>query len=221
MERGLLPKSEEPPPVQRKTKRILVTSLFAGSWIVLVASGLGRLLAYEHTAGSSGVVAQSWPGLTIKRATNRPTLVMIAHPRCPCTDSSVAELAQIMAEVNGKVAAYVLFFTPKDAGSEWEDTELKRSAAAIPGVTVVSDIDGIEAQRFGAETSGHTLLFGTDGRLLFSGGITASRGHAGDNTGEDSIVALLNNRTPARNETLVFGCSLADRPRTATAEAIQ
>ena len=79
---------------------------------------------------------------------------------------------------------------------------------------VVFDPDGVEARRFGAETSGHTLLFGADGRLLFSGGITASRGHAGDNAGESAIVALVNNQTPTRTQTLVFGCSLANRTET-------
>ena len=38
-------------------------------------------------------------------------------------------------------------------------------------------------QRFGAETSGQTLLYDRDGRLLFSGGTTGSRGHDGDNAG--------------------------------------
>jgi hypothetical protein len=68
----------------------------------------------------------------------------------------------------------------------------------------------VEAGRFGAETSGHTLLYGADGRLLFSGGITASRGHAGENAGESAIIALVNHQTPLRSQTLVFGCSLTN-----------
>ena len=76
---------------------------------------------------------------------------------------------------------------------------------------MVSDLDGAEARRFGAETSGHTLLFDLDGNLLFSGGITQSRGHAGGNAGESAIVSLVNTRTADRARTLVFGCSLFDR----------
>ena len=71
----------------------------------------------------------------------------------------------------------MLFLKPKQSGSEWEDTELRRSVAAIPSVMVLSDVDGAEARRFGAETSGHTLLFDRDGRLLFSGGITVYLDH--------------------------------------------
>ncbi len=46
------------------------------------------------------------------------------------------------------------------------------------------------------------------GTLLFSGGITGARGHAGDNAGRAAIVALLNQLNPATTATNVFGCSL-------------
>ena len=126
---------------------------------------------------------------------------------------SVAELAQLMAHVQGKVQAYVLFYSPRDSGDDWQNTDLRRTAAQIPGVTVLSDVDGAEAQRLGAETSGHTFLFDPSGHLLFNGGITASRGHAGDNAGESAIVSLIDNRTSARTKTFVFGCSLKTPPR--------
>jgi hypothetical protein len=200
--------------LQLRKKRILATSLFAITWIAAVAFGLRSLFHYENTPGSVGAIAQEWPNTSLERASDRPTLVMLAHPRCPCTVVSVAELAQIMARLQGKVAAYVLLVKPKESGPDWEDTNLQRSAEGIPGVKVIVDPDGVEARRFGAETSGHTLLFGPDGRLLFSGGITASRGHAGDNAGKSAIVALLNNQTPVRAQTLVFGCPLADAAKT-------
>ena len=57
---------------------------------------------------------------------------------------------------------------------------------------MLRDDDGAEARRFGAETSGQTLLYDEHGALLFSGGITGARGHAGDNAGRASLVALLN-----------------------------
>jgi hypothetical protein len=198
--------------LRRPTKRILATSLFAIAWTAGVAFGLRSLFHYENAPGRVGALPTSWPATQIERATDRPTLVMLAHPHCPCTEASVGELAQIMARLQGKITAYVLFVKPKEMGTDWEATTLRRDAEAIPGVKVVFDPDGVEAQRFGAETSGHTLLFGADGALLFSGGITASRGHAGENAGESAIVAIVNNKTPARSQTLVFGCSLANRP---------
>lgn len=116
-----------------------------------------------------------------------------------------------MAHGLGKVNAYVLFVKPEGAGSDWDDTDLRRSAAAIPGVTVLTDENGVEAARFGAQTSGHTLVFDRAGRLLFSGGITASRGHVGTNAGENAVLAVVNQQAPDRQRTPVFGCSLANR----------
>jgi hypothetical protein len=200
--------------LQRRTKRILATSLFAILWIATVAFGLRTLFHYENTPGRVGALPPAWPAPQIERSSDRPTLIMLAHPHCPCTRASIGELAQIMARLQGKVAAYVLFVKPKEASRDWEETDLVRSAEAIPGVKVLLDSDGVDARRFGAKTSGHTQLFGADGRLLFSGGITASRGHAGGNAGERAILALASNQTPAQTETLVFGCALANRGET-------
>ena len=196
--------------MQPRAKTVLATALFSIGWIVAVAVGSRILLNYETAPGRSGAVAQSWPGSRIQRTPGRATLVMLAHPHCPCTRASVGELAQIMAQVQGRVAAYVLFLKPEGSSNDWGNTDLWRSAAAIPGVTVLPDGDGEEARRFGVETSGHTLLFDTTGRLLFSGGITGSRGHSGDNAGRSAIVSLLSNQPAERAQTFVFGCSLLD-----------
>ena len=178
----------------------------------------GRVvLNYENAAGPVGNVPQSWPGqASIHRDAKRPTLVMLAHPRCPCTRATMGELARIMAETQGKMDAYVLFFRPHEAPADWDDTDLRRSAAAIPGVQVVTDIDGRDAERFGGETSGHTVVYSRDGQLLFSGGITDARGHAGGNNGESAVLAVAENQIPGRRRTLVFGCRISDQKGAAT-----
>jgi hypothetical protein len=176
--------------------------------IAFVVIGARVILNYESTPGAVAAVPKSWPGSKVPLAKDAMTLVMLAHPRCPCTEASVGELAEIMAHVEGKAVAYVLFSVPADAGADWDDTSLRRAAAGIPGVTVLTDIDGVEARRFGAETSGHTLLFNPDGELLFNGGITASRGHTGGNFGESAIVSLVHHQPVERASSFVFGCSL-------------
>ena len=72
------------------------------------------------------------------------------------------------------------------------------------------DDEGAEANRFHAATSGQTLLYDAAGLLLFSGGITGSRGHSGDNAGQAAIVSLVNSRAADLTETSVFGCPLFD-----------
>jgi hypothetical protein len=83
----------------------------------------------------------------------------------------------------------------------------------IPGVTVHLDDAGREARLFASMTSGETLLFDAEGRLKFHGGITASRGHSGDNAGRDALEALLRGQASQQVITPVFGCSLFDSPR--------
>ena len=135
---------------------------------------------------------------------------MMAHPKCPCTRATVGELALLMAHTQGRVTAHVLLIKPRGAPDNWEKTDLWYSAARIPGVHVLTDTDGIEAGRFHATTSSQTMLYDKDARLLFSGGITASRGHSGDNTGRSAIVLLLMQGESEQTETLVFGCPLFD-----------
>jgi len=208
--------------VRAKTKTVLTTAAVGIAWVVAVAFGLRVLLNYESAPGRVGAVPQSWPATSqIPRANDRPTLIMMAHPRCPCTRASMNELAQVMARVQGKITAYVLFYKPRGpsrpgGGDDWEHTDLRQSAAQIPGVIVLSDVDGVEARRFGAETSGHTFLFDSAGRLLFNGGITESRGHSGDNAGESAIVSLVKDRATKRAETFVFGCSLSAHAQSGT-----
>jgi hypothetical protein len=119
-----------------------------------------------------------------------------------------------MATCDGKLTATVLILRPKGAPAGWERTDLWRSAAAIPNVLVMADEAGTECRRYGAATSGQTCLYAPDGRLLFSGGITESRGHSGDNAGRSAIVSLV--RAPSDDpksqpvRTPVYGCPLLD-----------
>lgn len=80
-----------------------------------------------------------------------------------------------------------------------------------PGVTVEKNDGGIEAGRFNIVTSGHTLLYDAEGALRFSGGITPSRGHHGDNLGSDSVISFVNQRIAGSGETPVFGCPIKER----------
>jgi hypothetical protein len=204
--------------MQKRTKAVLLTALAGVVWAGSVAAGLRFMINYERTAGSAGSVPAIWPARSsLQRATGQPTLLVFAHPRCPCTRATMSELAQVITHTQGKLRTTVIFFAPPDAGPDWDDTELQRTAAAIPGVAVVADRDGTEATQFGVETSGHALLFAADGHLLFQGGITASRGHEGDNVGESAIVAIVNGHTAPQSKTLVFGCSLAGHEQLASA----
>jgi hypothetical protein len=191
-----------------KGRFILITACTA--WMLMIGVGLGLLWNYENAPGPPTAPPSRWPAASrIPLATDRATLIMLTHPHCPCTRASIGELARLMAQAQDRVTAYVLFLKPAGFSDDWEKTDLWQSAASIPGVSVIADQDGVEADRFQAVTSGQTVLYDTEGRLLFSGGITGSRGHSGDNAGRSAIVSLLNTGEAAAAKTFVFGCPLS------------
>jgi hypothetical protein len=178
-------------------------------WVIAVGSGMAVLWRYSTAPGLPAAPPRAWPRESrIEPRTDRATLIVLAHPQCPCTSATIEELDRLMARVGDRLRAHVLFATPVGAASGWEATDLWRRAAAIPGVTVLRDAEGIEAHRFHAATSGQVILYDADGRLRFNGGITAARGHAGDNPGRSAIVEMLVGNPSVASETPVFGCSL-------------
>lgn len=169
------------------------------------------LWAYENAPGRGAAAPATWPGGTsLVRADKRPTLVLLAHPQCSCTRASIDELAEALARAVVRPKTYVLFMKPTGFSDDWAQSDLWRTAAALPDVTVVRDDDGEEARRFGASTSGQTLLYDEAGTLLFAGGITGARSHRGDNDGRRAIVELLNRESSTTAATRVFGCALFD-----------
>jgi hypothetical protein len=187
----------------------VIAAISAGIWMIAVTAGFGVLLKYETTPGEAGAPAEQWPrDSTLARSAGSWTLVMFAHPHCPCTRASVNELERIMARSGGRVQAFVVFLAPSSADAMWSVTDIWEQASRIPGVRAIKDVDGIEAGRFGCVTSGHTLLYDASGALSFSGGITPERGHEGDSAGSGAILDLLDGIDTSTRHTFVFGCSL-------------
>jgi hypothetical protein len=178
-------------------------------WVLAVGSGFSFLWKYKLQAGESQGAPEVWPAEShVPRRADRATLVLFAHPKCPCTRASLAELARLMSRFDDRLSADVVFLRPPDVGADWDQTDLWQRAAGIPGVTTVRDDGGLEAARFGAATSGIAVLYDARGRLLFSGGLTSARGHEGDSFGIQRIRALLLTGEADRHDAPVFGCSL-------------
>jgi hypothetical protein len=190
-------------------KRSITVALLLATWTGCVAFGLRVLWQYSQTPSRAANPPASWPaGTALTKLRGRSSLLLFVHPECPCSRASLGELARILAAAPGRLDASVLFSIPDGDPLGWSQSDLIRSAMAIPGVRVVHDTNGATARAFGVRTSGQTLFYGADGRLAFNGGITASRGHSGDNDGSDAVMALLLEHSPRHPNTPVFGCAL-------------
>jgi hypothetical protein len=171
--------------------------------------GLDILLRYSNTPGVLASPPAEWPSnVSVARSSHRSNLLLFIHPQCPCSRASLGELASIIACCRNTVETTVFFSVPLEAPAGFQQGDLWNTAADIPTVRVLVDGDSAAARRFGARTSGQAILYNARGRLVFNGGITAFRGHSGDNDGLDAIVALLEGVNPQRHTAPVFGCAL-------------
>jgi hypothetical protein len=181
------------------------------AWVSGIAWGIQKIQAYSSTPGVVAAAPASWPGSAlVEPKQGESTLVMFMHPQCSCTRASLAELQAILDRTHGAVSAWVVVLKPNAMGDEWTHSATWKAARAMPGVTVVMDQEGAEAGRFGASTSGHTVLYDARGQLQFTGGITAARGHVGDNTGRQRVVSLVETDTADSHQHEVYGCGLHD-----------
>ncbi len=183
--------------------------LLVAAWGVVVAAGLALVFAYGCTPGHAAAAPLRWPaGLGETPAPGQPTLLLFAHPRCPCTRASLRELERLVADVGGRLGGAVFLYRPADAAAGWERTDLAELAERIPGFDLRADPGGRIARSLGVATSGHAVVYDADGGLAFSGGITPGRGHEGDNLGRAAIRALVERGRASASQGPVFGCAL-------------
>lgn len=157
---------------------------------------------------SNSAAPGTWPvGTSIKRPTDAWSLVVAAHAKCPCTRATISELNRVLGRVHNNVHVIALLFRPSSE-KEWLHSDISNALAETPKTTIVDDMDGLQAAKFGATTSGEVFLYGPDGTLQFHGGITSARGHEGDSVGADSVVKLVNLQSSSVRQTPTFGCSL-------------
>ena len=180
------------------------------TWGMFVGVGFLVLQLHNAAPGQGGRAVERWPALSrVPLNSSRSTLVVAAHPLCPCTRATVAELTRVLTSCTGKVDVNILILLPESAGHGWGPTDGLRRLGTMAGVHLIDDPGGKEATRFGALTSGLVALYAPDGRLLFRGGITGARGHEGDNAGRRSLVGLIEgNSSSFPGQTPVFGCPL-------------
>lgn len=186
--------------------------VFITLWILSVTAGSAWLWSYELTAGRKGDAPLRWessPQLVLDG--NRHNLVISLHPHCPCSRATVEELSRILAHTGARLKVHALLFAPEDAAPEWFESALVDRLLKLPHTAISTDVAGRHAAARGALTSGDAQLYAPDETLIFHGGVTIARGHAGDSPGSAAVIAAVNNSVPeerAAVKTPVYGCQL-------------
>lgn len=177
------------------------------AWVIVTVLALVAVGATMATPGEAGESARHLPGvLAATSELARPTLVVAVHPYCPCSRATLSGVEahapdlDIVLVISGPAAAGL------SAPPSWLSSWAGRCDARVR-----FDVDGALATSLGALTSGHAVLYRRDGSLVFSGGLTPARGHAGPCPGIAAIRSLARGRTWKGAATApVFGCPIFD-----------
>ena len=189
--------------------------LLAAGWLAACLAATYVLMRADFIPGPLGPSLQRWPDHTaLTRAADRLTVAVFLHPRCVCSKATVAQLVRLAHEhpqAAGWVAAVFVPPPPEGAAAVWRDNDhVQQLRANIPGVRIVYDEAGQEAQRFGAWTSGTVLVYDAQGREMWRGGVTDHRGGRWDNLGVRRLAQMLAGLPMAATgaPSPVYGCAL-------------
>jgi hypothetical protein len=160
---------------------------------------------FQFRPGRQVPVALEWPASSrIQRDPDSALLILFVHPLCSCTAATFSELSRVLRRPHGTGIAVRIVFA---------DGPVHADPEKFPHAELIRDVGGREAERFGALTSGMVLFYDKQGRLRFQGGITASRGHAGENRGAEMLAAAIDGDRPEVSRSFVYGCSLTGTER--------
>lgn len=186
--------------------------LFAAAYLIWISLlFVGHLVLYEYEltpsplANSKRVFPQS---SDVQLSHGRQNIVMFLHPSCPCSEASVDEFHELMRAGEKDSVGTVVFYMPPEKEPEWSLAPIVQRVKRIRNVTIEYDTDGSRAETFGVTTSGHVLIYDGRGILQFTGGITGSRGHTGENHYFDLAKQCILARKAKYTTTPVFGCAL-------------
>lgn len=183
-------------------------------WVILCTIGLGAVSLHSF----DGVVADSpknscWPQDSRLVQDDRERLVIFIHPQCPCTIATLSELEAILVRKTVPTTCVISATDPEWLTSKVMQQIKKLQTHYSASIDIFLDTDGSEGERFEAIASGHCMYFDRHGKKVFSGGITASRGHVGDSDARYRLLELIQMEPDGVDVEVVncfpvFGCRL-------------
>ena len=186
-------------------------TLVVACWTCLVLAGVLSLGYYDNRPAAVTPPPARFPmDSTLTRQAGRPLLLTFAHPKCPCTRATLYNLETIATRYARQIDIWFVCMMPQEKQATWRQASLPVRAATHKQLNVFEDVDGVEARRFHVGTSGETVLYDAQGSLVFSGGLTVGRGHAGESRGTQAIESFLTGSGTIKNSA-VFGCRLFEK----------
>jgi hypothetical protein len=194
----------------------LAKHIFLLAFAVTIGTGGWALSDYSYRPGESGNAVANLNSLANELELFRnehetnlelPTLILFFHPHCPCTNSTIRNLERLSVQLSKRANIVAFGFCPKLENDSWIESPITSALKRLEA-NVVVDKDGQHCSKFGAFTSGHVLLYGHNGELLFTGGITAGRGHEGDCAATWDLLQKVDGLSTSISRWPVYGCPI-------------
>lgn len=181
-------------------------------WSAGLLAGSVWLIDHSSKPGEVELNIKSWPTEThLAQHSGKPQVLVFVHPMCSCSEVTLAEMSSLFQRLNTPCEISLVISTTDHTSIPENRVHGFETWCQQVGAHLVWDFGRSEARRFGVTTSGHVFLFSSDGNLQFQGGVTAGRGHHGENPGLSSLVELLTNTQPRKSSRDCFqtyGCPL-------------
>lgn len=178
-------------------------------WIAVCLSILYLLAEYSSLKGVRGINPNKFPVEgNINFIEDKFNLLFFVHPKCPCTLASFNELKKITSRISKPYVTKVIFSIPEGFSNDWaKESRLYKNASFLGEKNLVLDKDEFNSKLFNIKTSGHLLIYNSKRELIYSGGVTGSRAHEGDNLYSDNALKAIETNSSQEGE--VFGCPVA------------
>jgi hypothetical protein len=123
----------------------------------------------RETYGSTST-ATAWPQTSaLPRAEGKSTVLMFVYPSDARSEAKIAELAATLATVKNRPFVAVVHVADTQPTALWDTSgKLLQSARLL-------DKGGVEAKRFGAVSTGHTVVYDAAGQLQYTGSVSQLR----------------------------------------------
>jgi hypothetical protein len=177
------------------------------NWSVALTAWATALVFSFHLATSwdfkpgPGAVRRPKPSV----GTREPLLIVVLHSQCPCSLATVENLIDLPGSVLAHLKIHLVF-----TGPDPRNSPVDSRARVLENVEREYSDEADVLARFGAQTSGQAYLYNRRGDLVFTGGLTDSRGHEGESSGVSAIQRTVAGQ-PCAPGAPVFGCALQTR----------
>ena len=134
-------------------------------------------------------------------------MVVFLHPHCPCSRATLDAIKEILKNRSASIQINAVFVVPPEVQSGWEESPLLEECRSIPGIVTSLDFGGKESNLFGAKTSGDVFIFNSQGKVIFSGGITNGRGQVWTDRERETFESALTSPNHIEHAP-TYGCAL-------------